>query len=305
MGSAEALEDIEAKDPNSVLSKAYKAKEELNAFLKPKYIEAEELTKNNKWDEKYVNSECVLKGLMENDGIFDNDGEYGLDDKIDFLMILTLAAYETTATSLTNLIYTMWKYPEQTKVLKNAILKDPQLSDPNTVFTMEMLKQCNELNCFIDEFNRKYGIIPSIIRNVGDDNGLEFGGYNLPKDTGLIIPIRWLHQGEGSWTDSMEFKPSRFDKSNGETKADRGDIGRYNKIPFGTGLHKCLGMHLALLEMKIYTILLLRDWQFEIDESKFKEQDGVVVNDMNIQNGIPHFNVYLKLKKMQQQTVSV
>merc|ERR1712217_414301 len=28
--------------------------------------------------------------------------------------------------------------------------------------------------------------------------------------------------GEGSWTDPMEFRPSRFDKSNGESRADRG-----------------------------------------------------------------------------------
>merc|ERR1712087_576010 len=145
------------------------------------------------------------------------------------------------------------------------------------------------------EFNRKNSV-SQIMRTVGDDNGLEFGGYNLPKDTGLVIPIRWLHQGEGSWTDSMEFKPSRFDKSNGETKADRGDIGRYNAIPFGTGLHKCLGMHLALMELRTYTTLLLRDWEFEFDESKLSAEGTFYGKSMQ---GIPHFNSFVKMKKRQ------
>jgi len=66
-------------------------------------------------------------------------------------------------------------------------------------------------------------------------------------------------------------------------------------MPFATGLHKCLGMHLAMLEMRIYTTLLLRDWEFELDESKLDEEG--IVNHLNISDSIPHFNVYLKLRK--------
>ena len=124
---------------------------------------------------------------------------------------------------------------------------------------------------------------------------MDFGGYLLPKGTGLSIPVKWLHFGEGSWTESDEFKPSRFDKSNGRNKKDRGDIGRYNNIPFATGLHSCLGMNLALLQMKIYTVLLLRDWEFELDEDKLSAEG--IVNGMILTQSIPHYNVYLKMKK--------
>ena len=133
-----------------------------------------------------------------------------------------------------------------------------------------------------------------LFREVWDENGLDFGGYHIPKGTGLAIPVKWLHFGENSWTDSIKFNPKRFDKSNGETKQDRGDLGRYNNIPFATGLHQCLGMHLALNELRVYTALLLRDWVIEIDEDKLKDSEGIQ-NEYNLTAGIPHKNMYVKL----------
>ena len=67
-------------------------------------------------------------------------------------------------------------------------------------------------------------------------------------------------------------------------------------IPFATGLHKCLGIHLAKLELKIYTTLLLRDWEFEIDEDKLKDEKESIY-EMNLANGFAHYNVYLKMHR--------
>merc|ERR1712056_176856 len=130
---------------------------------------------------------------------------------------------------------------------------------------------------------------------MGNHEGLDFGGVTIPNGVGLMIPVQWLHHGPGSWTEPKEFKPSRFDKSKGQKKEERGDIGRYNSIPFATGLHKCLGIHLALMEMRAYAALLLRDWEFELDESKLSEEG--TMDHFDVSNGPPHFNVHLKLRK--------
>merc|ERR1712087_49189 len=99
-----------------------------------------------------------------------------------------------------------------------------------------------------------------------------------------------------SWTEAEEFRPERFDKTKGN-KAERGSLGNYNDIPFATGLHKCLGQNLAMLELRMYSVMLLREYDFELDESKLSAED--TVNGMQVQQGIPHYNVYLKLKKRQ------
>ncbi len=295
----EALADIEAKDPNSVLSKAYKAKDEINKFLQPKYVAAEELIKNKQWTKIYgVSSHCLVSSLMDNDAIFDNNGDpgYTLSDKIDQTISWILAGYDTPATSLTNTIYAMYKHPEHTEVVRQAIINHEQLSDPNTIFKMDTLNSCNELDCFINEAQRMYGMLLFLNRVIRNENGLDFDSYHLPKGTSITIPVRWLHIGEGSWTESGEFKPSRFDKSKGQSKEERGDIGRYNNIPFATALHKCLGYHLGLLQMKVFITLLLRDYEFALDQAKLSDESEAI-NHMNVMNGPPHYNVYLKLKK--------
>merc|ERR1719192_1382817 len=283
-------------NPDTEWAAALRARDELNEYLFPIQLEAERLTETKTWDSTFGDdADCLARSLLENDAIFTMP-DYTLTDRVDFLMGIVGAAFDTTATSMTNMIYTMWKYPEEKEKLRSAIMAHPELSNPETVFTFDMLKNCNELECFIDESMRMHNIIPIMApRYVHEEDGVGIGGYHLPKGTAVSIPIDYLMKGEGSWTDPHEFRPSRFDKSNGESKADRGSIGSYNHIPFATGLHKCLGMHLAKLEMRIYTTLLLRDWEFELDESKLDEEG--TVNRLNVSSGVPHFNVHLKLRK--------
>merc|ERR1712087_398624 len=267
-----------------------RSKKMLNTWLGDKYVEAQRLVRDRSWEEKYAGADCMLRGMLENDAIFDPRGDYSLYDKVDFIQLLTGAAYETTATTLTNLVYCMSRYPEETDKVRRAILRHPQLSDADTPFTFASLKDCDELEWFIAEANRMYGIIPVLPGREAAEGGLDLGGYCVPKGTQLMIPVKWLHLGEGSWTEAEEFKPARFDKSTGG-KAERGSIGNYNNIPFATGLHKCLGQNLAMLELRMYLVMLLREYDFELDEG--------IVNDMQLQQGFPHYNVHLKLKKRQ------
>jgi len=289
-----ARPDSEAKDLESAFAGAIEGRKAFNKFLSTRYEEAERLTATDGWEGKYgEDSTSLLRTMLENDAIFDNEGKGDTMYKMDFLFGIVLAAFETSATTLTNLLFFMDKYPEETEKVRQSILNHPELSKKDCAFSLDLLKSCNELECFIQEVMRTDPILPILMsREVTDENGVELGGYNIPKGTSVTIPIRWLHQGEGSWTESMEFNPSRFDKSNGSTKAERGDVGRYNNIPFATGLHSCLGKHLALLEIRMYTTLLLRDWDFEIDHSKLEEEG--LLNGKEVSKGIPFYNVYLK-----------
>jgi len=285
-------------NPDTPWADCLRAKDELNEYLAPKYVEAQRLTATDSWDSTFgEDADCLLRSILENDAEFTKP-DYTLEDRVHLTLALAFAAYDTSATSMTHMIYSMWQNPEETEKVRDAIMAHPQLSDPETVFTFDLMKSCNELECFINESQRVHTFIPTMApRVVHDEEGVEIAGYHLPKGTELIIPLQFLQNGEGSWTDPLEFRPSRFDKSNGEKKADRGSIGSYNHMPFATGLHKCLGMHLALMEMRMYSILLLRDWEFEIDESKLTEEG--TVNHLNLTQSFPHFNVYLKLKKRQ------
>lgn len=290
--------DPEAKDLDSALTGQIDARKAFCKFLSTRYEDAERLTATDGWEEKYgEDSTSLLRTMLEKDAIFDNEGKGDTMYKVESMFGIVIAAYETSAATLTNLLFFMDKYPEERERVRQSILNHPELSKKDCVFSLDLLKSCNELECFIQEVMRIQAIVPIMVpRKVTDENGVELGGYHIPKGTQLAIPIQWLHQGDGSWTESMEFNPSRFDKSDGATKADRGDLGRYNNIPFATGLHSCLGKHLALLEIRMYTTLLLRDWDFEIDHSKLEEEG--LLNGKDVSGGFPFYNVFLKsLKK--------
>ena len=284
-------------NPHTIWAEALRAKDELNEFLGDKQIEAERLTATNSWDSIYgEDSKCLLRSMVENDAIFTMP-DYTNYDRVDSLLFIAFAAYDTSATAMTNLIYSMWQNPKETEKLRAAILAHPQLSDPAVTFNFDLLKSCNEMECFINESMRFHAFIASPAPRIVYDENVEIGGYHIPKGTALIIPLQFLQKGEGSWADPLEFRPSRFDKSTGGKKADRGSIGTFNYIPFATGVHKCLGMYLAQMELRIFTTLFLRDWEFEIDESKFTEEG--TVNHMNVTHSFPHYNVYVKLKERQ------
>jgi len=215
-------------NPDNEWAAALRAKDKVNQYLQTKQMEAERLTETESWDSSFGdNSDCLARSMLENDAIFTLP-HYTIEDRADFMLFFVFAAFETTASSLTNMIYTMWKYPEETEKLRKVIIAHPELSNPETAFTFEMLKNCNELECFINESMRMRNILPIMApRYVEDEEGVVIGGYHLPKGTAVVVPIQYLMSGEGSWTDPMEFRPSRFDKSNGESRADRGSIGSY------------------------------------------------------------------------------
>merc|ERR1711997_1159963 len=184
---AELLKDLEAKDPDSAMSKSIESRKSFGKFLSTRYEEAERLTATDGWEEKYgADSASLLRTMLENDAIFDNEGKGDTMYKVDFLFILVVAAFETSATTLTNLLFLMDKYPEETERVRQSILNHPELSKKDCTFSLDLLKSCNELECFIQEAMRFDPIIAAISRRkVMDEDGVDLGGYHIPKGTSV------------------------------------------------------------------------------------------------------------------------
>merc|ERR1711994_606542 len=91
--------------------------------------------------------------MGEVDGIFTKP-DYTLQDKVDSTLFIAFAAYDTSATAMTNMIYSMWQNPEETEKVRMAINAHPELSNPESVLTFDVLKSCNKMECFINESMR-------------------------------------------------------------------------------------------------------------------------------------------------------
>ena len=75
-----------------------------------------------------------------------------------------------------------------------------------------------------------------------------------------IVCIEWRD-------DCLEFKPERFDKNNLD----------YGYNTFGSGIRLCPGKSLAYLELKIATVLLLREWDVAINHDSWKWDENSLI----------------------------
>ncbi|XP_064613094.1 cytochrome P450 3A24-like [Liolophura sinensis] len=81
-------------------------------------------------------------------------------------------------------------------------------------------------------------------------------GVHIPAGMGVALPIYMIHHDPGYWPDPEVFDPERFSPENKEKHHP------LQWIPFGYGPRNCIGMRLALFEMKVITVQLLQKYRF-------------------------------------------
>lgn len=83
----------------------------------------------------------------------------------------------------------------------------------------------------------------------------------IEEGTSIIIPVAAIHRDSKYFPQPTEFRPERFDD---EAVANKSFIDM-PYIPFGDGPRICIGLRLAMLQIKIGLVLLLQKFHFELD----------------------------------------
>ena len=84
-----------------------------------------------------------------------------------------------------------------------------------------------------------------------------YKGIRFPKRVDVNIPNYVLHRDPEVWENPLVFNPDNFSQ---EAKERRDP---YSFIPFGTGPRQCIGMRLALLEIKLALMKVMERFKFE------------------------------------------
>ena len=92
---------------------------------------------------------------------------------------------------------------------------------------------------------------------------MQLGRYFVPAGTDVFVFPYLLHRAEGAdgWRDAAAFRPARWLEGGGAEEAGRAEERPY--LPFSLGQRNCVGMPLALLEIRLVLAALLRRWKFE------------------------------------------
>lgn len=161
------------------------------------------------------------------------------------------AGHETTARALGWTLYLLSQAPaERAKVEAELDTVLDDLDDP--VAWPDVLVHTRAA---FEEAMRLYPPAPSLNRSaVADDR---FGAIRVPAGATLLILPWVLHRHEQLWRDPGRFVPDRFLPEN------RGQIDRYQYLPFGVGPRTCIGQSFAMQEGVIALATLMRRLRFD------------------------------------------
>ncbi|BFZ10434.1 hypothetical protein BsWGS_13473 [Bradybaena similaris] len=166
-------------------------------------------------------------------------------------IIFIIAGYDTTSTTLQYLSYELAKNPEVQRNVRQEIarvLGDSTEPDYDNCHSLKYTEAA------ISEALRMYPPVHLISRLAERDINLK--GIHIPAKTAIMIPLSNIGRDPEFFEDPDSFKPERFLNEN------KANINPVTYLPFGYGPRTCIGMRLAIMELKIAIVHMLRAVEF-------------------------------------------
>ncbi|TMW58047.1 hypothetical protein Poli38472_013521 [Pythium oligandrum] len=186
------------------------------------------------------------------------------EDLVDFIHTFVLAARDTTAVSLSWLFFTLRDHPHvEEKLRKEIITKLPQfVGDKNAYITTDHVRSLTYLEATIREIIRLYPAAPSTRKMAVRDSVIGSDIF-VPKGMNVVLMAYAMARSPRVWgPDAHEFKPERWlDPVTGEVTA----VSTNKWFSFHSGPRVCIGMNLALMELRVVAANLLMRYHFEVD----------------------------------------
>lgn len=190
----------------------------------------------------------------------DEDGSTMTDQQLrDEIMTMFVAGHETSANTLTWIIYLLAMHPE----VEQRVLNEIASIAPDVPLTYETLRPLVFVDAVINEAMRLYPPAWIFSRKLLED--VQLGDYNLKAGESVVLSPLIVQRSPRNFPEPDTFKPERFLPEN------KDDILRGSFFPFGLGPRICIGRSFALLEIKIILAKILPQFRFEVVDAEHVE----------------------------------
>ena len=177
-----------------------------------------------------------------------------VDEVVDHMIFLMMAAHDTITSSATSLIWLLAKNPEWQDKLREELRA--VTGGEGRALAYDDLGKLDLTEMAFKEALRMIPPVPSLPRRALRE--FTFGGYTVPAGTPVGISPAAVHMMEEYWPEPAKFDPLRFTP---EQVAKRH---KYAWVPFGGGAHMCLGLHFAYMQVKILLAHVLTRYHIDI-----------------------------------------
>ncbi len=177
----------------------------------------------------------------------------------DEALTLLIAGHETTANALTWIWYLLAKHPD----IEAEVFAEVQHVVGDRTITYDDLSKLQSMALVFKEALRMYPPAWLIGRKALEP--VELGGYIVPTNAVMVVPIYAMHRNSKYFPEPDVFKPERFLT---EPK-------KYSYIPFGTGPRVCLGQHFATMEALLVLASIVQRYQFRFPANYVAIHEGL------------------------------
>ncbi|MCB1842457.1 MAG: cytochrome P450, partial [Halioglobus sp.] len=180
----------------------------------------------------------------------DEDGCGFTDEEIsDHITFLLFAAHDTTTSALCSVLFALADHSEW----QDRLVAEVDRIGIDTL-NLDALDKMTDTTAVIQEALRLFPPLAMMPRYALRE--FEFGGHTIPANTACVISPLFTHYMEAYWSHPGQFDPERFKPERAEDKKHF-----FQYVPFGGGAHKCLGLHFAQVQGKIFLYHFFRRYR--------------------------------------------
>ncbi|KOB75101.1 Cytochrome P450 6B46 [Operophtera brumata] len=199
--------------------------------------------------------------------------------------VFYVAGYETSATTMSFLLYELAKNPDVQEKLHAEITE--VLKRHEGKMTYETLQDMTYLDNVFDETLRLYPLVEPLQRNALMDYQVPGTDIVIEKGTTVLVSPYGIHHDAKYYPDPEKFDPERF---SAENCRDRHSCAY---MPFGVGPRNCIGMRFAKVQSRVCISKLIS--KFRVEASK-NTPDVIEMNPKRPIMG-PNGGIYLRIVK--------
>lgn len=171
------------------------------------------------------------------------------------MLTMLLAGEDTTAFALAWALHFLCERPDVVARMRREV--DERLGEHVVPITLEMAKPLPYVDAVGQEVLRLKSPAPAAPLETLEEMILD--DVYLPKATAVQVMTRLAQLDEGSFFEPLEFRPERWLADETQTGAHQPRV----NVPFGSGPRICPGRSLALLEMRMVLVMLVRNFDIE------------------------------------------
>jgi cytochrome P450 len=179
--------------------------------------------------------------------------EFSDEDIVNHMIFLLMAAHDTSTITMSSMAYQLARHPEWQERAREESLAVGD-TDYDGIVGLDLLDRV------MKESMRLCSPVPSLPREAVRETAIN--GYRIPKGAFVAVSPFYNHHDPAYWPDPLRFDPDRFGAERREDHSHRMAF-----EPFGGGVHKCIGMHFAGLQVRAIFHELLRTYRWSVPDA--------------------------------------